>query len=429
MQFSCGHRGLGNQFSHLYRSTEATSPYVFVRRFAALLVFASALASTAYAADTIRVGVSCPMSGGSSDMGISLRNGVQLAADEINGWAGGALGKKIELVIRDDKADNAIGKQVAEDLVREQKVSATIGICNAGVGLASLDAYQNGKVPLLIAVSAGTPLAERLAATPDFYVFRNAPRDEIQAEFLVREALKRGLRRIAVFADTSAYGESGLSYVKKALAEQKLAPVSVQRFPIGVTSLAEQATEAKASGADAVLAWTVGPEAAVIAKSVARQKWPVQIFGSWPLSWRNFIDGSGPAAEGTLVAVSFVQQAGFQTRNAFILAYQKKYGTGVIPAPMAAAQGYDAMMIVYQAILQARSDEPVKIKAALENLDRPIAGAVTTYQTPFSKTDHDAISENMLVLGIVRQGQIDYANREDAMKTFSVQRKSVRPAM
>jgi len=390
----------------------------------ALTLCCVGIASEADAADTVRIGVSCPMSGGSSDMGISLRNGVSLAADEINQWAGGVLGKQIELVVRDDMANNDVGKQVAEELTKTQKVSATIGICNAGVGAASMDIYQSAKVPLIIAVSAGTPLAEKHASSPDFYVFRNSPRDEIQAPVIVNEALKRGLRKVAIFADTTAYGESGLGYIEKALAANKLPAVTVQRFPVGVKDLSDQVAAAKAVGADVVLAWTVGPEAAVLAKSIAKQKWGVQVIGSWPLSWRNFVDSAGAAGEGALVVVSFVQQASFLNRNAFILAYQKKFGEKTIPAPMAAAQGYDAMMILYQAIYQAQSDDPVKIKAALENLDRRVSGVITTYQRPFTTSDHDALTNNMLVMGIVRHGQIDYAYKEDAMRSFSVQRKN-----
>ena len=156
-----------------------------------------------------------------------------------------------------------------------------------------------------------------------------------------------GFRKIALFADTSGYGEAGKNDVEKALAEAGLKPVSVQRFAVGVKDLAEQVKEAKAAGADVVISYTVGPEAAVLAKAIQAQKWNVQLMGSWPLSWRNFIDGAGSAGEGTLVAVSFLQQAGFQRRNAFITAYQQKYNTPVIPSPMAAAQGYDAALLLF----------------------------------------------------------------------------------
>jgi branched-chain amino acid transport system substrate-binding protein len=402
---------------------ETTMLNVFRPLFPALLLLLSAFGTPADAADTIRIGISCPMTGGSADMGISMRNGVRLAVEEINTMAGGVAGRQIELVERDDQGNPDLGKGVAEELIAKEKVVATIGVCNTGVGLATIDAYQKAKVPLLVAVSTGTPLTKKYAAEPEHYIFRVSPRDEVQAPFVVAEALKRGFRKIALFADTTGYGEAGKNDVEKALAAAGLTPVSVQRFAVGVKDLAAQVREARAAGADAVISYTVGPEAAVLAKAIEKEKWPVQIIGSWPLSWRNFIDAAGSAGEGALVAVSFIQQASFQRRNAFIAAYRQKYNTPVIPAPMAAAQGYDTMLLLFYALHQAQSVEPAKIRAALEKLERPVAGVITTYDHPFSKTDHDALSGNMLVMGVVRKGQIDYAYKEDAQKSFVVQRK------
>ena len=374
--------------------------------------------------DTIRIGFYCPLTGGSADMGVSARNGIRLAFEEINGMAGGVNGRKLELVERDDLANPEHAKKVVEELIQKEKVVATMGVCNTGVGLATIDAFQTAKVPLIVPVSTGTPLTKKFAGAPENWIFRVSPRDEVQAPFIVADALKRGFRKIARFADTSGYGEAGKNDVEKALAEAGLKPVSVQRFAVGVKDLAEQVKEAKAAGADVVISYTVGPEAAVLAKAIQAQKWNVQLMGSWPLSWRNFIDGAGSAGEGTLVAVSFLQQAGFQRRNAFITAYQQKYNTPVIPSPMAAAQGYDAALLLFYALHQAQSTEPARIKLALENLGRQVAGVITTYDRPFSKSDHDALTGNMLVMGVVRKGAVDYAYKEDAQRGFIVQRKA-----
>lgn len=227
-----------------------------------------------YAAnDTIRIGVSCPMTGGSADMGLSVRNGIRLAVDEINSWAGGVVGKKIELVERDDQGNPEVGKKIAEELVGKEKVSATIGACNTGVGMAMLETYQDARVPLIIPVATGTPLTKKFAAAGEHYIFRVSPRDEVQAPFIVAEVMKRGFRKIALFADTTGYGEAGKNDVEKALAAQNITPVSVQRFALGVKDLSEQVNLAKAAGADVVVSYTVGPEAAVLAKSIAKQKW------------------------------------------------------------------------------------------------------------------------------------------------------------
>lgn len=376
------------------------------------------------AENNIRIGVFCPFTGGSADMGVSMRNGIRLAIEEINDMAGGVNGRKIELVERDDLANPDHAKKVVEELLQKEKVAAVLGVCNTGVGLATIEMFQNAKVPLIVPVSTGTPLTKKFAGAPENWIFRVSPRDEVQAPFIVADALRRGFRKIALFADTTGYGEAGKNDVEKALAEAGLQPVSVQRFAIGVKDLSEQVKAARDAGADVVISYTVGPEAAVLAKSIQAQKWNVQLMGSWPLSWRNFIDAAGSAGEGALVAVSFLQQASFQRRNAFITAYQQKFNTTIIPSPMAAAQGYDAALLLFYALHQAQSHEPAKIKAALENLNRQVAGVITTYDKPFSKSDHDALTGNMLVMGVVRKGAVDYAYKEDAQRGFLVQRKS-----
>lgn len=356
-------------------------------------------------------------------MGLSMRNGIRLAIEEINSMAGGVNGRKIELVERDDTANPEYAKGVVDELIRKEKVVAALGVCNTGVGLATIESFQNARLPLIVPVATGTPLTKKFSGMPENWIFRVSPRDEVQAPFIVADAIKRGFRKIALFADTTGYGEAGKNDVEKALAAAGMKPVSVQRFSIGVKDLGEQVKEARAAGADVVISYTVGPEAAVLARSIEKAKWSVQIMGSWPLSWRNFIDGAGAAGEGTLVAVSFVQQASFQRRNAFITAYQQKYNTPIIPAPMAAAQGYDAAMLLFYALHQAGNSDPVKIKMALEDLKRPVAGVITTYDKPFSATDHDALSGNMLVIGAVRKGVVEYAYKDDAQRGFFVQRK------
>ncbi len=209
-----------------------------------------ALAANAAGADNVKIGVVCPFSGGSADMGIAVRNGVRLAAEEINGAVGGVNGRRIELVERDDQANPEMGKKVAEELVTKEKVSAVIGVCNTGVGMAALDTYQNAKVPLLIPVATGTILTKKFAppAAPENYIFRISPRDELQAPFLVADAVRRGYQRIAVFADTTGYGEAGYKDVLAALEVRKLKPVHVARFKLGVQDLREELKAARDAG-------------------------------------------------------------------------------------------------------------------------------------------------------------------------------------
>jgi branched-chain amino acid transport system substrate-binding protein len=85
-----------------------------------LAVFAFALQQGA-AAQTVRIGFIGPLSGGSSDFGNSARYGAELAVSEIN-EVGGFMGRKFELVVRDDKGDPEVGLHASVDLVRKEKV-------------------------------------------------------------------------------------------------------------------------------------------------------------------------------------------------------------------------------------------------------------------------------------------------------------------
>jgi branched-chain amino acid transport system substrate-binding protein len=89
------------------------------------------LSGAALAADPIKIGVSGPFTGGSSSMGVSMRDGVRLATDEIN-KAGGVLGRQLQLIERDDEAKNERGVQIAQELINKEKVVATVA------GLAAL---------------------------------------------------------------------------------------------------------------------------------------------------------------------------------------------------------------------------------------------------------------------------------------------------
>src|SRR3954447_26882170 len=98
----------------------------------ATAVTLAAAGTIALAADPIKIGVDGPFTGGSSSMGVSMRDGVRLAIDEIN-KSGGVLGRQLVAVERDDEAKNERGVQIAQELVNKEKVVATVGYINTGV--------------------------------------------------------------------------------------------------------------------------------------------------------------------------------------------------------------------------------------------------------------------------------------------------------
>jgi branched-chain amino acid transport system substrate-binding protein len=92
-------------------------------------------------------------------------------------------------------------------------------------------------------------------------------------------------------------------------------------------------------------------------------------------------------------------------------------------SPVSAAQGYDSIYLLAAAIKQANSTEGPKVKAALEDLKTPVEGVVTTYNKPFSATDHDAITANIPVFGEVKAGRVAFATAEDQKSAGKVRVK------
>jgi branched-chain amino acid transport system substrate-binding protein len=389
---------------------------------------ALALAGTVvctWAADPIKIGVDGPFTGGSSSMGVSMRDGVRLAVDEIN-KSGGVLGRSIVLVERDDESKNERGVQIAQELVNKEKVVAAVGYINTGVALASQRFFQEAKIPVMNNVATGSIVTRQFDDQPDNYIFRNAAHDSIQAPMIVEEAItRRGFKKVAILADSTNYGQLGREDLERALGLKGVKPVAVEKFNVKDVDMTAQLLKAKEAGAEAILTYGIGPELAQIANGMTKLGWKVPMVGSWTLSMANFIDNAGPAGEGARMPQTFIQEPTTPKRQSFIINYLKTFNpkNARIDSPVSAAQGYDSVYLLAAAIKQAGSTEGPKIKAALEDLKTPVEGVVTTYTKPFSAKDHDAITANIPVFGEVKGQRVVYAYPDDFKKASEIRVK------
>jgi branched-chain amino acid transport system substrate-binding protein len=381
----------------------------------------------AQGADPIKIGVNGPFTGGSSSMGVSMRDGVRLAAEEIN-KAGGVLGRQIQLVERDDEAKNERGVQIAQELINKENVVAVVGYINTGVALASQRFFQDAKIPVMNNVATGSLVTHQFDDQPENYVFRNAAHDSIQAPMIVEEAVtRRGFKRVAIMADSTNYGQLGRADLEAALAQKGIKAVAVDKFNIKDVDMTPQLLKAKEAGAEAVLTYGIGPELAQIANGMTKLGWKVPMIGSWTLSMANFIDNAGPGGEGARMPQTFIQEPTTPKRQSFIVSYLKTFNpkNSRIDSPVSAAQGYDSLYLLAAASKQAGGTEGPKIRAALEDLKTPVEGVVTTYTKPFAPKDHEAITANIPVFGEVKGQRVVYAYEADFKKAAEVRVKDI----
>jgi branched-chain amino acid transport system substrate-binding protein len=392
-----------------------------------LALLALALAVPALAADTIKIALTGPYSGGSAPMGTSARDGSKLAIAEINAAGGidvGGKKLKIEIIERDDEAKNDRGALIAQELASMPDLSGVLGSVNTGVVMAGDKHLQEKGITKIIVPAAGSKSMTQWA-TPDgpkqLSIFRFAAHDAIQAGMVVEEAINRKLFKVALIHDDTNYGVSGRDDLLDQIKKQgnKLEVVTQEKFKIGDKDMTAQVLQAKAKGAQAVLIWAIGPELAAVSNSMAKNGLKVPLIGGWTLSMSNYIDNAGANANGTLMPQTFIEEPITPRAKAFIDAYHKAYGVTRIPSAVAAAQGYDAVLIFAAAVKQAKSTDSLKIRDALEDLKEPVKGVIATWVKPYSKWDpanvetHEAFRRDKVVMGMVQDGRVVFGNDAD----------------
>lgn len=366
----------------------------------------------------IKIGVIGPVTGASSeDMGLSIIGGARVFLADIN-QMGGVLGRKIELVERDDRAKPDIGAAMAKEMIDKDGVVAVVGFSNTGVALPAAKLFQEAKIPLIISGATGATIIKSFMppAYPVSYVFRTSASDALQPIVILNDVIdRRKIDKIALLHDDSPYGQFGKQSMLTELERRAIKPVLVENFKVGAQDMTTQLQHAKDNGAQAIVMYCLAADGAAVVKSAEKLKLRLPIVGPWTMSQQSFIDKAGEGAEGVRSSVTFIENRLSSVSNQFSLSYRHVNKTNHIPSAVAAAQTYDALRLITLAIFQANSVDGAKIKDALENLQvRTTSTIVSRYFKPFSPTDHEAIALNMIVMGEIRSGKVAYAYKEDA---------------
>jgi branched-chain amino acid transport system substrate-binding protein len=380
------------------------------RRLALAGAAACALASAApvLAADTVKLGVVAAMSGQSAKSGEAIVRGLSIAIDEVNA-AGGVLGKKVELLVRDDESNPAKGVLAARELVQREKVAALFGGLDTPVSLAIVPFANQNKVPFMGVWAAGTPITKNGAK--ENFVFRVSAVDEIVDVALVDYAVKKyQAKKPGMILINNPWGESNEKGLRAALAAKKMPFAAIEKFETNDVDVVPQLTRLKQAGADVLfMVANVAPSAQVV-KSLDRMGWNVPIVSHWGPAGGRFSELAGPSGS----RVHFIQTYTFTGKitpkgEAVLAALKKKYPAiktlaDVTPA-VGIANAYDALHLTVLAIGNAKSTEGPKVRQGFFAIER-YEGLIKTYEKPFSPTKHDALSSNDYLFTHFKDGQI-----------------------
>ena len=329
---------------------------------AVALAAAAALGlSAGAAAADIRIGVAEALSGGAAQYGISIRNGFELAVEEING-AGGVNGNKIALVVEDEqgKKDEAIN--AFKKLIFQDKVLMLFGPTLSNSAQAADPIAQAAK----IVVFGTSNTADGITSIGD-HVFRNSVTEADVLPVTIRTAVKHAnIKKVAVlYGNDDVFTKSGYDNFVKALDALKIPVTTTETFAKGDVDFKAQLTKIKATNPDAIVLSALLAEGAPIMVQARQLGLNVPVIGGNGMNSVKVFDLAKGASDNLWIGSPWSIENRAPANNSFIIAYTQKFKS---PPDQFAAQAYDAMHIAVAAMKKVKlSGDLAKDRAALRD--------------------------------------------------------------
>jgi len=321
------------------------------------------LTVSVFAADPIKIGVYEPMTGPMAAGGQQTWEGIQLAHE----MRGEALGRPVELVLVDNKSEKVEAANAMARLIDKEQVAAVVGSYGSSLSLAGGPLAMKAGIPVM-----GCSPTNPLVTQDNPYYFRACFIDPFQGEVMAKFAFNElGAKTAAIVQDVAQDYSVGLaSFFKKAfiaLTGDENSIVAMTSFQTGDSDFTAQLTHVISQSPDVIFMPSYYQDMAQFAIQAKQLGVTATLLGGDALEAPELIAVGGDAVEGMRFSTHYSAEAAVrEASKVFADAYQKKYDK--IPNAFAAL-GYDAYMLILDAIETANSVEPQAIRDTLANFE------------------------------------------------------------
>lgn len=299
------------------------------------------------AAGTFKIGGIGPLTGDAASYGISVKQGAQVAVDEINA-AGGIDGMMLELLFEDDECNEEKSVSAYNKLM-DSKVNAILGAVTSGCSIAVSEESVNDGILQV------TPSGSAMDCTKQPNSFRICFTDPLQGELMAQYISEQGLKNPAIIYDVASDYSKGIhdAFVEKA-AELNMTIAADESFTGGDVDFKTQLTKIKSSGADCLFLPIYYTEVGYISEQAATVGVELPYFGcdGWD-GVINQLGGNTANIEGAIFLTPFVANSSNPKVTAFVEAYNKAYNA---TPDQFAADAYDGVYVLKAAIETAGGD-------------------------------------------------------------------------
>jgi branched-chain amino acid transport system substrate-binding protein len=312
------------------------------------------------------------LTGGQATFGISTRNGIDIAVDEIN-KAGGVLGKQIRVIVEDDQGLSAEAQTVVTKLITKDKVVAVLGEVASSNSIAAAPVAQQYGIPM-ISPSSTNPEVTRKGD----YIFRVCFLDPFQGYVMAKFAsatLK--LNKVAVLRDIKNDYSIGLAdaFIEN-FKKMGGTIVSDESYSAGDPDFNAQLTATKAKSPQAIFVPGYYTEVGLIARQAKKQGLAVPILGGDGWDSPSLIGIGGKDLDGSFFSNHYSVDDPSPEARKFLTAYKERFNA--VPDALAGL-GYDSAMVLFDAIKRAGTTDGMKLRDAIaQTKDFPgVTGKIT----------------------------------------------------
>jgi branched-chain amino acid transport system substrate-binding protein len=332
----------------------------------ALTVLGGGLLGTpaGFAQSPVKIGVIQPLSGPVAASGNYIRMGAEIARDWINA-KGGVGGRKLELLIEDNKSDPKEAASAAEKLIVRDKVPAIMGAWGSSMTLAAMPKLEEYGVPMVVETSS----AGNITKSGNPWIFRISPPSEMEALGLEKYVDKLGVKRADFLAVNTDWGRGAASAFGGMLKKKGVTVDAPEFMEQSATDMNAQLTKIKAAGGDTLFVTTAVEQITLILKQGQEQRLASKIITTGGSSSPSqLIKQAGAAAEGTYHIVFFMPwfpeaMPDGKLAKAFVDEWAKRGHP--FEGLTEGFRGHDGVATIAEAIKVAGKDEPKAIQAAL----------------------------------------------------------------
>jgi len=357
-------------------------------------------ANLALAAQSVRIGALFAVTGPASFLGDPEKKTLEMLVKEVNA-KGGIKGQKLELIAYDTGGDLTKAKQLANKLIKDDKVLAIIGPSTTGETMAIIDDVEKAGIPL-ISCAAGIKITEPVKK----WVFKTPANDHVAAEKILNYMTAKKQKTFALLTVTDSFGASGREQIKALALQKGFTIVADEVYGPKDTDMTAQLTKIRGIKPDAIICWGTNPGPAVVTKNVKQLGIKIPLYMSHGVASKKYIELAGAdAAEGVILPAGKLaiyeklKPADPQVKilREYDQSYRKTFG---VEASTFGGYAYDAFQMIAEALKKGATTAE-QIRANIEQLKKlvGVSGIFTMSTTNHNGLDLSAFEMVRIVKG------------------------------